>query len=340
MPNHFLNFIAFYIAIITGTGYSPERNIYSFGYPRKKVGVIPSFHCLIICRSRMSKAEFEEYLKTHYEYWFSSYYTYLDEKFIEYLIDPARMQELFRIQAMYARQDIALKLKLSEIYQFLITDLHCTTPQQKILVFMQILSSKCFYFSRKSLGRKWKQSFRKKDFLFESLKRCRENIQIQSFFFKMMVDMINNQRNLLQEIQNFDVNKSRMWDTIYVGFEIMSKLFSTGNISDEIVCKEVQHQLCDSTLILCYLFSQDYLLGYKVIRRFYPIQPMYPKFRNFLLGKGNFLFFLVLRLFCQDKTNSLRRIPNSLVTKLMITIGFLPELKRSSHDFKHFLSIQ
>jgi hypothetical protein len=47
-----------------------------------------------------------------------------------------------------------------------------------------------------------------------------------------------------------------------------------------------------------------------------------------------------LRLFCQDKTNSLRRIPNSLVTKLMITIGFLPELKRSSHDFKHFLSIQ
>ena len=250
------------------------------------------------------------------------------------------MQELFRIQAMYARQDIALELKLSEIYQFLITDLHCTTPEQKILVFMQILSSKCFYFSRKSLGRKWKQSFRKKDFLFESLKRCRENIQIQSFFFKMMVDMINNQRNLLQEIQNFDVNKSRMWDTIYVGFEIMSKLFSTGNISDEIVCKEVQHQLCDSTLILCYLFSQDYLLGYKVIRRFYPIQPMYPKFRNFLLGKGNFLFFLVLRLFCQDKTNSLRRIPNSLVTKLMMTIGFLPELKRSSHDFKHFLRIR
>ena len=65
----------------------------------------------MIFRSRMSKAEFEEYLKTHYEYWFSSYYTYLDEKLIEYL-----MQELFRIQAMYARQDIALELKLNEIY--------------------------------------------------------------------------------------------------------------------------------------------------------------------------------------------------------------------------------
>ena len=38
-----------------------------------------------------------------------------------------------------------------------------------------------------------------------------------------------------------------MWDAIYVGFELMSKLFLTGNISDEIVCKEVQHQLCNST---------------------------------------------------------------------------------------------
>ena len=63
----------------------------------------------------------------------------------------------------------------------------------------------------------------------------------------MMVELINNQQNLLQEIQNFDVNKSRMWDAIYVGFELMSKLFSVGEIPNEIVCKEVQHQLCNST---------------------------------------------------------------------------------------------
>ena len=78
---------------------------------------------------------------------------------------------------------------------------------------------------------------------------------------------------------------------------------------------------------------------HKVFRKFYPIQTMHPKFRNFLIGKGKFLFFLVWRLFHQDKENNLRRIPNSLVAKLMMTIGFLPEMKRSSHDFKRFLSI-
>jgi len=259
---------------------------------------------------------------------------------IEYLIDHARMQELLRIQAMYSNKDVRFEIKLFEIYQFLITDLHCTTPEQSMLVFMQILSSKCFYFSRKSLGRKWKQSFRKNEFLFESLKRCSDDIQIQSFFFKMMVGLINTQQNLIQEIQRFDKNTSRMWDAIYVGFEMMSKLFSTGNISDEIVCKEVQNQLCESSLILCYLISQDYLLGYKVFRKYYPIQTMHPKFRNFLLGKGKFLFFLVWRLFHLNNQNNLRRIPNSFVAKLMMTIGFLSEIERSSRSVNDFFRIR
>ena len=332
MDKYFFNLIAFYIAI--------DKPIYSYGNPRIILGVRPSFHCIMILRSKMSKKDFEEYLKTHYQFWFSSYYTYLDTKLIEYITNPERMQELFRIQAMYANQDVPFEIKLFNIYGFLIADLDCTTPEQKLLVFMQILSSKCFYFSRKSLGRKWKQSIRKPAFLFESLKRCRENIQIQSIFFKMMVELINNQQNLIQEIQRFDKNTLRIWDAIYVGFELMSKLFSVDEIPNEIVCKNVQRQLCESALILCYLFSQDYLLGYKVIRRFYPIQMMHPKFRNFLLGKGKFLFFLVWRLFHQDKENNLRRIPNSLVTKLMMTIGFLPEFVRSSKNDNRFFSIQ
>ena len=340
MPNHLLNLIAFYIAIITSLGYSPERNIYSFGYPRIILGVTPSFHDLVILRSRMSRLEFDEYLKTNYEYWYSSYYKYLDTKFIDYLSDPARMQEVLRIQAMYANQDVPLEIKLFQIYQFLITDLNCTTPEQKMVVFLQILSSKCFYFTRKSLGRKWKRSIRKPAFLYELLTRCRYDIRIQSCIFKMMVELINTHQNLIQEIQSFDANTLRMWDAIYVGFELMSKLFSMGNIPDEIVCKNVQHQLCDSALILCYLVSPDNLLGYKVFRKFYPIQTMHPKFRSFLLGKGKFIFFLVWRLFHPNIQNNLRRIPNSFVAKLMMSIGFLPEFVRSSRTVKSFFSIQ
>jgi hypothetical protein len=339
MPNHFLNLIAFYVAIITSLGYSPERNICSYG-TREIVGVTPSFHHLVILRSTMSRLEFEEYLKTHYEYWYSSYYKYLDTKLIEHLIDPMRMQEVLRIQELYANKDVPFEIKFFEIYRFLITDLNCTTPEQKMLVFMQVLSSKCFYFTRKSLGRKWKQSIRKTEFLYDLLRRCRDDIQIQSYIFKMMVELVNTHQNLIQEIQRFDANTLRMWDAIYVGFELMSKLFSMGNIPNEIVCKEVQNQLCDSTLILCYLVSQEYLLGYKVFRKFYPIQTMHPKFRNFLLGKGKFLFFLVWRLFHLNDHNNLRRIPNSFVAKLMMSIGFLPEFARSSRTVKSFFSIQ
>ena len=340
MPNHLLNLIAFYIAIITSLGYSPKRNIYSFGYPRIILGVAPSFRHLVILRSKMSRLEFEEYLKTNYEYWYSSYYKYLDTKFIDYLSDPARMQEVLRIQAMYANQDVPLEIKFFEIYRFLITDLNCTTPEQEMLVFMQVLSSKCFYFTRKSLGRRWKRSIRKPAFLYELLTRCRYDIQIQSCIFKMMVELMNTHQNLIQEIQSFDANTLRMWDAIYVGFELMSKLFSMGNIPDEIVCKDVQHQLCDSALILCYLVSPDNLLGYKVFRKFYPIQMMHPKFRSFLLGKGKFLLFLVWRLFHLNDHNNLRRIPKSFVAKLMMVIGFLPEIARSSHSVKSFFSIQ
>ena len=339
MPNHFFNLIAFYIAIVTGAGYSPDKNIYSCGYPRRILGVRPSFHRLMIMCSKMSKMEFEEYLKTQYEFWFSSNYNYLDKKLIEYMANPERMQELLRIQAMYANKDVPFEIKHFEIYQFLVTDLNCTTPEQKMLVFIQILSSKCFYFSRKSLGRKWKRCIRKRAFLYELLSRCRDDIKIQSFFFKMMVELINNQQNLIQEIQRFDENTLRMWDAIYVGFDLMSKLFSIGEIPTEIVCKDVQHQLCDSALILCYLVSQDSLVGYKVFRKFYPIQTMYPKFRNFLIGKGTFLFFLVRRLFYLNDQNTLRRIPKPFVAKLMMTKGFLPEIDRSIPSIKHFLSI-
>jgi hypothetical protein len=73
MPNHFLNLIAIYIAIITKRGFLPEKSIYSFGYPSKKVGTKPGFHGYIICRSTMSEGEFIEYLKQNYEYWFQRF---------------------------------------------------------------------------------------------------------------------------------------------------------------------------------------------------------------------------------------------------------------------------
>ena len=225
MPNHFLNLIAIYIAIITKRGILPEKNIHSFGYPSKIVGIKPGFHGYIICRSTMSEGEFIEYLKQNYEYWFKNNFKYEDSEFFDYFKKPGRIEQILQMQKMYANPEIELEIKLSEIVKFLITDLDCTTTEKKLLLYIQILSSKCFYFSRKSLGKNWSRNKEKTEFLHDSLRICRYQIKIQSFFFKLLVDLIDNQPNLKQKIECFCQNESRMWDAIFVGFNLMSKLF-------------------------------------------------------------------------------------------------------------------
>lgn len=184
MPNHFLNLIAIYIAIITKMGILPEKSIYSFGYPSKIVGTKPGFHGYIICRSTMSEGEFIEYLKQNYEYWFK------DSEFFDYFKKPGRIDEILQMQKMYANPEIELEIKLSVIVKFLINDLGCTTSEKKLLLYIQIISSKCFYFSRKSLGKNWSHNKEKIVFLHDCLRICRYQIKIQSFFFKLKINRI------------------------------------------------------------------------------------------------------------------------------------------------------
>jgi len=195
MPNHFLNLVAIYIAIITKRGFLPEKSIYSFGYSSKEVGKKPVFHGYIICRLTMSEGEFIEYLKQNYEYWFK------DSEFFDYFKKPGRIDEILQMQKMYANPEIELEIKLSEIVKFLITDLDCTTAEKKLLLYIQIISSKCFYFSRKSLGKNWSHNKEKTEFLHDCLRICRHQIKIQSLFFKLLVDLIENQTNLKQKIE-------------------------------------------------------------------------------------------------------------------------------------------
>lgn len=341
MPNHFLNLVAIYIAIITKRGFLPEKSIYSFGYPSKKVGTKPEFHGYIICRSTISEGEFIEYLKQNYEYWFNINFKYEDSEFFDYFKKPGRIDEILQMQKMYANPEIELEIKLSEIVKFLITDLDCTTTEKKLLLYIQILSSKCFYFSRKSLGKKWSHNKEKTVFLHDCLRICRNQIKIQSFFFKLMVNLIDNQPNLKQKIECFCQNESRIWDAIFVGFNLMSKLFLYRDIPASIVCKENQKQLCESTSTLCYAFAKNRLEEYKIFKNFYPTQNIPPKFRHYLISRSNFGLILVWRLFHRDNLNKLKKIPNSFVAKIGMTIGFLPMFSNSTpKHVKKFLCIE
>jgi hypothetical protein len=302
MQNHFLNLIAIYIAIITKRGIT--KSIHSFGYSSKEVGKKPGFHGYIICRLKMSEGEFLEYLKQNYEWWFK------DSEFFDYFKKQGRIEEILQMQKMYANPEIELEIKLSEIVKFLITHLDCTTAEKKLLLYLQILSSKCFYFNRKSLGKNWSHNTHNKKktvVLHDCLKIYRHEIKIQSFFFKLLVDLIDNQPNLKKKIEYFSQNESRMWDAIFVGFNLMSKLFLYRDIPASIVCKENQKQLCESTSTLCYAFAKNRLEEYKIFKNFYPTQNTPPKFRHFLISRSNFGLILVWRLFHRDDLNKLKK---------------------------------
>lgn len=143
MPNHFLNLIAIYIAIITKMGILPEKSIYSFGYPSKIVGTKPGFHGYIICCSTMSEGEFIEYLKQNYEYWFK------DSEFFDYFKKPGRIEEILQMQKIYSNPEIELKIKLSEIVRFLINNLGCTTSEKNCFFTYKLFHQNAFTLAEK-----------------------------------------------------------------------------------------------------------------------------------------------------------------------------------------------
>jgi hypothetical protein len=340
MQKHFFNLIATHIAIITRTECAPKKGIHSFDRQHKKIEKKPGIHDYIISRSTMSEDDFVEHLNKFYVFSFIFKFESEDSDFFDYYKKPGLIEELSLMQKMYANQEIELEIKLSEIARFLISDLDCSTHFKKLLLYLQILSSKFFSFNRKSVGKKWSHNKEKNVSLHNYLKLYEHEIKIQSFFFKLLVDLINSQPNFKQKIECFCQNESRMWDGIYVGFNLISKLFLYRDIPASIVCVNTQKQICESTLTLCYAFAKNWFEEYKIFKTFYPMQNIPPKFRRFLISRSNFGLMLVWRLFNRDNLNKLKKIPNSFISKIGMSIGFLPMISQFAPRYvKHFLCI-
>jgi hypothetical protein len=256
------------------------------------------------------------------------------------------MQEILELEEEWASPENVIEDTLNKIVSFFTRHLFCNSPKQLFLILLYCISSKCFYFHRKSMGKKYNQ--RKHVYLFEYLKDHEKNILIQSFFLKNLAILMNANPNLYQEIQeikNLGPNDANMLDSVVSGFNFIKKLFLKRSIPHEIISFSIQQQILEATiqnrLFTPNLNVKDYFDRIHILRKFYPAQiihPIHPKFRNFLIGRSYITMILIWRLFHRDKINKIKRIPNSMVTKLMMTTGFFPQTPGNS-AIKCFLSL-
>jgi len=327
-----MNFVSFCLQFITNTNIKKGRTAYK-RFSRDVLGVYPSIHDYIINRTMMEHAEFIAFLRENYKWWLENHYKNEDKTFFDCFTKDI-IKELIQLREEYANPEIQIEITLGKSLSFFMCNLVCDTPNKKFFLFLQCLSSKCFHFDRKGCGKKWKR--KRETSLLDYLKDNQKYIRIQSFFFANLVGL----PTLLQEIENLRENHARMFDSMTVGFKLMTTLFLKKNIPFDRISLPIQQQICESTSSLMHSIFRDNLIGYQVLRKFHTFQNMHPKFRRFLIGRSYFGFILVWRMFHQDEQNKIRRIPNSFVTKLMMTKGFLPLISRqTSQHIKRFLSI-
>jgi hypothetical protein len=332
-----MNFVSFCLQFITNTNIKKGRIAYK-RFSRDVLGIYPIIHDYIINRTMMEHTEFISYLRENHKWWLENHYRSEDKTFFDCFTKDI-IHELIILREEYANPEIQIEITLGKSLSFFICHLVCDTPNKKFFLFLQCLSSKCFHFDRKGCGKKWKR--KRETSLLDYLKDNKKYIRIQSFFFANLVGLLTFYPTLLQEIENLRENDARMFDSMTVGFKLMTTLFLKKDIPFDRILLPIQQQICESTSSLLYSISKDTLFGYQVLRKFHTFQNMHPKFRRFLIGRSYFGFVLVWRLFNRDKQNKIRRIPNSLVTKLMMTIRFLPILSRHTPQHnKYFLSIQ
>ncbi len=329
---HFMNFVSFCLQFITNTNIKKGRIAYK-RFSRDVLGVYPSIHDYIINRTMMEHSEFISYLQKNYKWWLENHYKNEDKTFFDCFTKDI-IQELIQLREEYSNPETQIEITLGKSLSFFMRHLVCDTPNKKFFLFLQCLSSKCFHFDRKGCGKKWKR--KRETSLLDYLKDNQKYIRIQSFFFANLVGL----PTLSQEIENLRENDARMFDAMTVGFKLMTTLFLKKNIPFDRISLPIQQQICESTSSLMHSIFRDNLIGYQVLRKFHTFQNMHPKFRRFLIGRSYFGFILVWRMFHQDEQNKIRRIPNSFVTKLMMTKGFLPLISRqTSQHIKRFLSI-
>jgi hypothetical protein len=328
MVQHTRNFVAICLTLITKIKQRSDKKINS-SYTGEFLGIIPNIHDYIRNRALMSTQDFKKHLRENYNWWMLWYYDKEDKNFFNFFT-RGLMHEIMKLEEEWANPKNVLEDTITKIVSFFKRHPFCNSPKQHFLILLYCISSKCFYFNRKSMGKKHNQ--RKYVYLFEYLKDHEKNIRIQTLFLKILVILLNANPNLYQEIQNLGPNDSNMLDSVVSGFNFLKKLFLKRLIPQDIVPFYCQQQILEST-IHNLLFNQnpdvkDYLAGIYVLRKFYPTQmihPMQPRFRHFLIGRSYMTMLLIWRMFHRDKLNNLKRISNSIVTKLMMTTGFFPQ---------------
>lgn len=324
-------FISICLALILRT--QVESDKFFFGDDGKPDGFTPNILVIIWNRAMMSEEEFSDFLENAYCSWKKKHHGSRgseDQEFVSFFTRKV-IQEIIKLQEVFVNPTLDLEVKISMIISFLVHYLKCDTPNRKFLLLLNCLCSKALYFDRKLVSN---QKYPKR--LYELLIVNETNVQIQSFFLKYMVDLLNAHPALHHEIQNLSGNNEVMFDSAKTGFKLLTDLFLKQEIPEEITSLAVQRRICGSMCFLFFLCLQEPRLAKQVLQKF---RSAHPRFLRFLIERSHITLVLVWRMFHMDRINKLRRIPNSFVAKLMMTIGIFPEFIPSNHFTRCFLSL-
>jgi hypothetical protein len=327
MASNFGNCISIGIAFISRADIEPDKNIFFEG---DIVGQQPNIRVIIWNRAMMTEEEFSAFLEEVYKYWKDHFYCNQDKTIFQFFTKEL-IQEIIQLQKEWVNPAIDLQVNLARIISFFANHLACDTPKLDFLLLLNCLCAKALYFDRKLVSKQ-----KNPERLHDLLEVNKENIRIQSFFLKYIVDLLNAHPALHQEIKQLGGNDAVMFESAKTGFKLLTDMFLNQEIPEEIVSLSIQQQICGSTCFLFFFCLQDPRLAKQVIQKF---QPTHPRLRRFLIGRSHITLVLVWRMFHMDIINKLRRIPNSFVAKLMMTIGIFPEFVPSNHYTRRFLSL-
>jgi hypothetical protein len=264
----------------------------------------------------MSASDFRKYLSENYKWW-SQYSSYQeDARLFDFFLGPV-MQEILVLKEEWANPAIDLEVTLARIIAFFMKHLDCDSPRQIFLILMHILSSKCFYVSRKTIAKKWRKKWKRTQIDLLSDVEIIRKLRIQAFFFRELSNFFISNPSLKQVIFNFLKNDARLFYSISQGFKMLTTLFLTNDVPFPI---QLQTQICISSCNFVYRFEKEKndKMWYQMMRRnFHLVQNMDKQIRVVLIRRSNLLFILIWRMFNQSHQNSIRRIPLSINVMLM-----------------------
>lgn len=318
--------VSIFLALVTRNEVDDDRPLFH-PIDGKRIGNIPNILVQIWNRAMMTEKEYADFLEDAYKSWKDIFYGKEDKTFFEFFTKE-RIREIIQLQKEWVDPEIVLKDKLLRVISFLAHHLGCVTPKQTFLLLLNCLCANSFHFDRKMVCSKKKKT----EDLYDFLEVHEQKIPVQSFIF----NLLNSHPNLREEIKQLVGNDAVMFESAKTGFRLLTDLFLNQEIPEKIVSMSIQKQICGSTCLLFFFSYQDPRLAKQVILKF---RSIHPRFRRFLIARSHFTLFLAWRMFHMDIINKLRRIPNSFVSKLMMTIGVFPDFVPSNHYTRRFLSL-